>query len=376
MASALYLHIPFCLAKCGYCSFNSYSGKSSLHRRYTDALCSELEEAGRGAAEEMLQTIFFGGGTPTSLPVAMLQQILAVCFSAFSVASNAEVSMEANPGTVNSEMLKKLSKSGVNRLSFGVQSFVNRELEKIGRIHTADDATRAIQLAGDCGFENVSLDLMYGLPGQSGKSWQFSLEKGLSLAVKHISLYQLTLEEGTPLAVQAEKGDVVFPDEDIVSEMDEITERCTAAAGFSQYEISNYSLQNSECRHNIIYWKNKDYIGVGAGAVSGLQGRRMRNVDSPEDYCSFVERGMSPVTWEEQLDGEASFRESVVMGLRMNSGVSPASLEKRYGIGVEEYYGDVLKSLQENGFLYCHADYLCLTDKGRRFANLVMAELV
>ncbi len=376
MASALYLHIPFCLAKCGYCSFNSYSGKSSLHRRYTDALCSELEEAGRGAAEEMLQTIFFGGGTPTSLPVAMLQQILAVCFSAFSVASNAEVSMEANPGTVNSEMLKKLSKSGVNRLSFGVQSFVNRELEKIGRIHTADDATRAIQLAGDCGFENVSLDLMYGLPGQSGKSWQFSLEKGLSLAVKHISLYQLTLEEGTPLAVQAEKGDVVFPDEDIVSEMDEITERCTAAAGFSQYEISNYSLQNSECRHNIIYWKNKDYIGVGAGAVSGLQGRRMRNVDSPEDYCSFVERGMSPVTWEEQLDGEASFRESVVMGLRMTSGVSPASLEKRYGIGVEEYYGDVLKSLQENGFLYCHADYLCLTDKGRRFANLVMAELV
>jgi oxygen-independent coproporphyrinogen-3 oxidase len=323
-----------------------------------------------------LQTIFFGGGTPTALPVEMLQQILAVCFSSFAVDLDAEVSMEANPGTVDAGMLEKLRKSGVNRLSFGVQSFVDGELKKIGRIHTADEAAVAVQLAGDAGFENISIDLMYGLPAQSAKSWQFSLEKGVSLAVRHLSLYQLTLEENTPMGNLAERGEILLPDDDTVDEIDELTAKCTAAAGFSRYEISNYSRQNSQCRHNIIYWKNEDYIGIGAGAVSGLNGRRMRNVDDPAEYCSLMEAGASPVVWEEQLEREASFRETVIMGLRMNSGLCLSVLKKRYGIATEEYYGEILRRLLREELLHKSADTLCLTAKGRRFANRVMAELV
>ncbi len=376
MASALYIHIPFCPAKCGYCSFNSYSGLADLYRRYTKALCCEITEVGRGAGEERLQTIFFGGGTPTALPLEMMQQILAVCFSSFSVAAGAEISMEANPGTVDGDMLARLRTSGINRISFGVQSFVDKELKIIGRIHTADEAIGAVQLAGESGFKNISIDLMYGLPGQSGKSWQFSLEKGFSLAIRHLSLYQLTLEEGTPMADRVARGEILLPAEDIVSEMDGLTVQHTATAAFERYEISNYSLQGSQCRHNRIYWKNEDYIGVGAGAVSGRQGRRMRNADNPADYCSLMEKGISPVIWEEKLDREASFRETVIMGLRMTAGISLRSLEKRYGISVEEYYGDILKSLLGDGLLSCRAGRLHLSTRGRMFANRVMAELV
>ena len=376
MAHSLYIHIPFCASKCNYCSFNSFTGLKYLRERYVEALCAEIAENASGKHTEPLKTIFLGGGTPTLLPKNLLQKLLTYIFSSFSVLPDAEISIETNPGTVETEKLKLLHNTGVNRISVGVQSFNDQELKRIGRIHSAEEAVLAVRMAKAIGFKNISIDLMYGLPGQDADSWKENLETAISLDLNHLSLYQLTVEEQTPLATMVAEDRLQLPEEDELAAMDDITTKLCSDNGLNQYEISNYARVDYQCRHNIAYWENREYFGIGAGAVSCLQGIRRQNLTNPATYCLLMEKGESIIMEEEQLNPEASFRETVVMGLRMNRGVSKKELKKRYGIDFEKYYGKIFRQLITNNLLEQSAEYIRLTDRGRTFANRVMAELV
>lgn len=376
MATSLYIHIPFCAAKCSYCSFPSYAGLEGLQGRYVDVLCGELKKCAPERGPEPLQTIFLGGGTPTLLSKRHLRQVVSSCFALFPVADDAEISIEANPGTVDGKKLAFLRGAGVNRISLGVQSFHDQELRRTGRIHSAAEAVRAVSLARAAGFRNLSIDLMYGLPGQDTESWRSSLDIACSLGLNHLSLYQLTVEEGTPLEKRIRENSVQLPDDEEIARMDEISAEVTRAAGLLQYEISNYAQKGYQCRHNITYWENRDYLAVGSGAVSCLHGCRRRNIGNPERYCDLLESGKSAMVAQEILETEASFRETVIMGLRLNRGISVHRLEARYGLLPKSYYGKTFRQLVADGLLHEKAGYLALTDRGRRFANRVMAELV
>ncbi len=376
MSSSLYIHIPFCVAKCSYCSFNSYTGLDRLQERYVDAVAIECSNVDSGGGRTPLRSVFLGGGTPSLLSTGQLKRLFGIIFSNFEIAAGAEISIEANPGTIEKEKLETLLQCGVNRLSIGVQSFNDTELHAIGRIHSAEEARHAIENAQAIGFDNLSIDLMYGLPGQTAKSWQQNLETVLSMSVQHLSLYQLTVEEKTPLESMLKRGRVELPHEDVVADMDAITASLLAKSDFTQYEISNYARQGYQCQHNVNYWHNADYYGIGAGAVSYSHGKRIRNIASPERYCELLEEDRSVQVEKECLEREESFRETVIMGLRMNQGVSTKNLQERYGLDFKQVYGDIVKKLCAQNLLEHNNVNYFLTVKGRVFANLVMAELV
>jgi len=377
--TALYLHIPFCCSKCHYCSFSSCAGAQDLYGPYADALIMELSsivEQGGATSALGLKTLFLGGGTPTCLPSGLLQRIIHSAVDLFGVVPGAEISVEANPGTVDARYLELLLAAGVNRLSLGVQSFDNSELALIGRIHTGQEACSAIKAARLAGFTNINLDLMYGLPGQSPSSWQHSLEKGLSLKPQHLSLYQLTIEPDTPFHALLHNNTIKLPAEDDILAMDAITDLLSSAAGLHQYEISNYAARGYQCRHNINYWLNNDYLAAGASAVSCRLGLRERRVADPRQYIRRINQQESVVIELEKLSWEDSFRETVIMGLRMVQGISYTALNERYGIDIKAYYGTVLKKLLDSGFVECTATHFRLTGKGWPLANQIMAELV
>ena len=376
MATSLYIHIPFCAVKCNYCSFNSYSGLESLQERYIDALAIEMAIVAEAGHLRPLETVFLGGGTPSLLSCELLERLFNSLRSCFELRRGAEISIEINPGTVDRKKLAVMQRAGVNRLSFGVQSFNDRELRGIGRIHTAAEARAAVEMARREGFSNVSLDLMYGLPGQGPESWKNSLEEAILLELSHLSLYQLTVEEQTPLQRMITDGERAVPREELIAEMDEITSGLTGSAGLRRYEISNYSQAGSECRHNRVYWQNDSYFGCGAGAVSYIGGSRRRNENIPESYCDLVEAGESVVVETEILSRDESLRETVIMGLRMTEGVSVAAVKERFGVDLGEYYGTSLEDLIRKDLLWLTDSSLCLTARGRIFANQVMAELV
>lgn len=374
--SSLYIHIPFCLSKCPYCSFVSYAGMNTLHRRYATALLREAQQLKQANNHEALSTLFLGGGTPTILGGEVLADLVTGCAELFGLAGGAELSIEANPKTIDPEKLKRLRHAGINRLSIGVQSFNDQELRTLGRAHSSEDAVQTVRQARNAGFTDISLDLMYGLPGQSPGSWQASLEQALSLSPTHLSLYQLTIEAGTLFFQQQEQGLLELPDDDEVTAMDRITATLCPQAGLARYEISNYARPGFECRHNINYWQNRPYLALGAGAVSCLDGCRRRRINDPLRYCEFIESGQPVIAEEECLEPAASFRETVIMGLRMVRGVSRKELQARYGLDVEEYYGEQLLRLVAQGLLELSANSLRLTERGLKFANQVMAELV
>ncbi|MGW8193562.1 MAG: radical SAM family heme chaperone HemW [Desulforhopalus sp.] len=374
LMASLYLHIPFCLSKCFYCSFCS-AKRPQLYKPYIKALRRELALLAENNKEVKLDTLFVGGGTPTCLPGVLLCELLEHCFTLFEVKAGAEVSVEANPGTVDREYLEKLRNKGVNRLSLGVQSFNDVELNLLGRLHSSEKACQTAEAAGEAGFSNINLDLMSGLPGQTAASWQRSLSQALSLNPTHLSLYQLSVEEGTPLASLVEDGRLELPDEEAVLEMDGITARLCRDSAFRRYETSNYSLKGYQCRHNINYWRNGDYLAAGVSAVSYWQGVRKKRVLDPLLYIRLITQHRSVVTEREQLSREESFRETVILGLRMVRGVSREALRKRYGLDVD-YYGPVLEKLLRAHLVELTPGYLRITAKGWPFANRIMADLV
>ncbi len=374
--ASLYLHIPFCKTKCCYCSFNSFAALNKLHEPYVQAIRKELCLIAAKEKRGSLATLFIGGGTPTVLTADQLVGLVNHVELLFGFTDDVEISLEANPGTVTEIDLIKLKNGGVNRLSFGVQSFNDQELLLLGRCHNRHEAEKAVSIAHKVGYKNINLDLMYGLPGQDGESWRRSLNTAFSLNLKHFSLYQLTMEQGTPLEEYINSGKLSLPGEEGIAEMDQITGRFIQGTGLKQYEISNYAEEGSECRHNVNYWLNNEYFAAGAGSVSYLNGFREKRVLDPAKYINLINRRESVILESEKLSVEASFRESVVMGLRMNRGVSLKELNSRYSIDLKEHYGDTLTRLISLSLLLLKGGRLRITDKGRFFANTIMSELV
>ena len=371
----IYIHIPFCCSKCRYCSFVSFAGLESMRGRYCRAVCREITRCIDTPERPRVDSLFFGGGTPTVMETSQLIQILDCCRRRFAIDRKAEISLEANPDTAAADDLYRLRDAGFNRISFGVQSFVDRELQILGRVHDSRRAEQAVVDARAAGFENLSLDLMYGLPEQTPATWHDTMKRALDLVPDHLSAYQLSIDDGTPFAEQAAAGKLPVPGEAVVVEMDEITAEMTRAAGFEQYEISNYARRGCSCRHNLGYWHNEEYNGFGAGAVSYLDGVRAGRIKNPDTYCAAVERGEDPVESEECLGPVDSFKETVIMGLRLNRGVSEKRLQKRYGMTLAEVYGATLEKLLAEGLVELDGR-LRLSERGRALGNLVMAELV
>jgi oxygen-independent coproporphyrinogen-3 oxidase len=377
--AGLYVHVPFCQQKCPYCSFYSFAPQAQEMSRYIETVRLHMRQMAAVPEIQSLSfaTVFFGGGTPTILPVEALAALLADCRQLFSFSGeHPEITIEANPGTVDSRGLHQLRLAGFNRLSIGVQSLDDQELLQLGRIHTSAHALTTIRAAREAGFDNLSFDLMYGLPGQTLTSWQQTLDQALDVTPKHLSMYELTVEEGTPFFNQAGQGQWSLPHEDEVLDMMAAIETAIGLSPLKRYEISNYAVPGRESRHNLNYWHNGLYLGLGPGAVSAFGGLRRAAVTDFAAYCRLVAEGQSVWPEVEQLDVESTFRETVIMGLRMLGGVSLATLQHRFGIDPVHYYGRVLQQLLDQELVVLAEGHLALTRKGLPLANQVMARLV
>ncbi len=373
---SLYLHVPFCRQKCNYCDFASVVVPHTFFNRYIDALRREITTISLRYKNISVSSLFIGGGTPTLLPAPLLCNLIKDTLLAFTFIQGAEITVEANPGTVNEQYFHQLLAVGVTRLSLGVQSFCENDLNVLGRIHRASEAKEAFAAARRAGFPNINLDLMYGLPGQTEKKWKNSLLQAVHMGPEHLSLYQLIVEERTPLRLTLAEGRLVLPEDWEILAMDDITEDLCRTFGYEHYEISNYAQPGYSCRHNCNYWHNGEYAACGAAAVSYQDGSREKREPDPFRYVTLVENGSSPLVERERLSEEESFRESIVLGLRMVGGLERALLKRRFGFDVCTYYGSVLERLIDQELVELSATHLRLTKLGRRFANIVMADLV
>lgn len=367
----LYIHIPFCDQKCAYCDFLSFPGRHAAAKaRYLQALCTELRLRLRGRWQRP-QTIFIGGGTPTALTAAELTTLLATLADCVDLAGVEEFTVEANPGTVDAEKLEVLHAGGVNRLSFGVQSFDDMLLKMIGRIHSAAEAEEAVRLARAAGLTNINLDLMYGLPGQSEQQWRATIDRALALEPAHLSLYQLIPEEGTALVRHMETGRLPAVDEDGAARWFAAQRGWLRDAGYAQYEISNYARAGFASQHNQLYWRLDDYLGLGLGATSWERPVRRTNTADFGAYCRALASGALPPAAEERLTRAEQMSESVFMALRMNAGLSLAAFRALYGEDVADVFPDAVAEGRERGWLVLEDGQLRLTDAGRSLGNWV-----
>lgn len=373
----LYLHVPFCVRKCPYCDFNTYAGQESLYEAFSRALAQEIREVGERLGRPRLQTVFIGGGTPTVLSSEELARILQAVHEAFVLPENAEITSEANPGTVDREKFEHLYHLGVNRLSIGAQSFDDRELRFLGRIHDVTDIYRAVETARLAGFVNLNLDLIYGLPQQSVSSWEHSLRSALSLHPEHLSCYALTVEEGTPLYRWMREGRVPPIDEDRQAELYLLAEEILAEAGYVHYEISNWARSGYECAHNLIYWRNEPYLGLGPGAHSYNGHYRWWTVRHPLEYIRRVHSGESTIAGWEEIGRETGMGETMMLGLRLLvEGVDRKRFRERFGRDPVDVYGSTVRRLEQWGLIDVQMDRLRLTPRARLVANQVFQEFL
>jgi len=366
---ALYIHVPFCRRKCPYCSFVSYDYREADITLYLSALKNELI---RRAGGECIRSIYFGGGTPSLLSVKYIGDLISAISSLSTVEEAAEITIEANPGTINRVYLTAIRELGVNRLSLGVQSMNNKELTLLGRIHTGEDAKEAVRFARGSGFDNLSLDLIYGLPGQTLSDWRHSLDEAIAMEPEHLSLYALTLEADTPMWRAIKEGSLPDIDPDLSAEMYELAEDLLAAHNYGHYEISNWARQGQECRHNLTYWRNLPYLGVGVAAHSCLDGHRLANTKSLDKYMDGFFGKVSPVLeLDEEINPELELAETVILGLRLCAGIDIDDIRGRFGIDILLHYHQQVEELAGYGLLE-HADgYLKLTRRGRLLSNEV-----
>jgi len=411
---SLYVHIPFCIAKCGYCDFNSYAGLESLIPAYAQALLREAEmwsaacpSGRRACAGWRAETLFFGGGTPSLMPLAEVERILEGLRRHLGLTPDAEVTLEANPGTVDKPYLSRLREMGVNRLSLGVQSFRDDELAFLGRIHSAKEARSAYRAARSAGFDNVGLDLIFGLPGQTVDRWLENLDEAIGLGPEHLSLYALTVEEETPLARDVACGRTPAPDPDLQAELYLRSAERLTPAGYEQYEISNWARPGRRCRHNLTYWHNGFWLGLGAGAHSHLPGNwelgtgnqdpgiwdrfsRFAAEVSPRRYIELVNEtwkqwsqegtptldDMRQVTFREEADPSLELSDTLVLGLRLSDGVSLRELRRRFGHDALESHTAAFEEAISLGLLERLDGRLRLTARGRLLANEVFVRLL
>ena len=345
---SLYIHIPFCVRKCGYCDFLSAPADEKARDRYVQALLMEIERyQGTETADRKIKTLYIGGGTPSILSVDQLDCIMQKIKYTFNFCDDIEASMEMNPGTASKEKCRALYQMGINRLSIGLQSTNDMELKTLGRIHSYEDFINTYTWCREAGFQNINVDLMAALPYQIVESYTTGLRKIIRLAPEHISAYSLILEEGTPFYQKYNSGCYPLPDEEQERLMYRETEQILAQAGYERYEISNYAKKGYACRHNLVYWQGGDYLGLGLGSSSYMDGVRFHNTT---DLNTYVNQG-AYVEDREGLSVQAKMEEFMFLGLRVMAGVSGTEFEKRFGKTMEDVYGDVLRKHEEEGLL-------------------------
>ena len=374
----LYIHIPFCIRKCAYCDFLSFPAGEKDRQSYVEALLDEIygaKEKGDAA------TVFFGGGTPSILPGKEIGRIMDAVRAEYSVPEDAEITLEANPGTLNRKKLEDWKKAGINRLSLGLQSAEKAELKALGRIHTWETFLESYRMAREAGFENINIDLMSALPGQSAYTWRKTLQKVTELKPEHISAYSLIVEEGTPFyekyaedVKRREKGLPCgfLPSEDEERQMYYDTEKILKAEGYRRYEISNYAREGFECRHNCGYWERKNYRGFGLGASSLIDEVRFHNTESMENYQN---RAFGRED-EEYLDAEAQMEEFMFLGLRLTQGISVNDFEKKFHTPYVSVYGKISRELEEKKLLRRENGRIFLTERGIDISNYVLSEFL
>jgi oxygen-independent coproporphyrinogen III oxidase len=399
---AVYIHIPFCAVRCPYCDFNTYAGLEALQAPYMAALCEEIRRAGAVYGGLPVQTIFIGGGTPTVVDPALLAGVLDTCRQTFAVAEDAEITSEANPGTVDQARFAALRSMGVNRLSMGVQSFDDAELGWLGRIHSADEAVAAFDAARAAGFDNINLDFIFGLPHQTPTAWERTIARACALGPEHLSLYSLMVEEGTPLAGWVRSGRTDAPDDDLAADLYTMAQERMGAAGYVQYEISNWARPRPAadialvdslapgfdphrglyaCRHNLVYWHDEPYLAFGAGAHGYAPApggeRRWWNVRPVAEYIGRITGGKPATSGDEMIDPRTAMGELMMVGLRLIlEGVTDARFHARFGVSLDEMFGRELARLSARGLIERLPDRVRLTPQGCLLGNQVFASFL
>ena len=355
----LYIHIPFCVTKCKYCDFNSFKIDLNEKIKYLNYLGEEMKLYKEEIKNREIDSVFVGGGTPSILNENEINILFEKIKENFNIKSNAEITMECNPGTLTLNKLKVMKKSGVNRLSIGLQAVQNHHLKYIGRIHTFEEFEKNYHDAKQMGFDNINIDLMYALPNQSREDWMESLEKVVKLNPTHISAYSLILEENTELF-----------------KMYEYTINYLKSHGYNQYEISNYAKDNFECKHNVLYWKCEEYVGIGASASGYFNGIRYNNICELDNYEKMILEGEKPIEWEEKLSIKDEIEESIFLGLRMNEGIQISDFKEKYNFDFEKEYKNEIEKLSKMELIEIDNNRMKLTQKGREISNSVFVEFI
>lgn len=369
---ALYIHIPFCKQKCFYCDFPSYARKDDLMSDYIEALLIELKEKIKAYK---VRSLFIGGGTPSYLNEENLSKLMKVIKN-INFIEDAEKTIECNPGTVSEEKFNIMKDGGINRLSFGLQTTKNNLLKGIGRIHTFEAFKDNYNLARSVGFNNINIDMMFGLPNQSVKDWTDSLEEVAKLNPEHISAYSLIIEEGTPFYKLYNEDKLKLPSEEEEREMYKKCKDILIENGYHQYEISNYAKEGKECLHNEVYWMCDEYIGVGASSSSYIDGKRIKNIDDLREYIKRIGSGESIVDEEIINTKNDDIEEFMFMGLRMNCGIKEKEFKRRFNTDVDNVYKDVIEGNINKGLLERKRGRIYLTDKGIELSNMVMSDMI
>ncbi len=374
MASSLYIHIPFCTTKCYYCAFNTYSFHKEQAKAYLDALRTEMKLYAPQTAP--LKTIFIGGGTPSILSAKALEQLLSDLQRHFQICLDAEITVECNPGTVDSEKLSVMKNASVNRLSFGLQAMQDEILRQLGRIHTVAEFLHSYQLARENGFEDINIDLIFALPKQTMKAWQDTLNAVISLEPEHISAYNLVMEESTPFYEWWKAGEFVLPAEDTEADMFQWTIETLTSHGYTHYEICNFARPNREAKHNLVYWNNQEYIGLGVGACGYVEGVRYTNIRGIPPYIEALQQCNKPISDTERLTGDAEKAETLMLALRKQEGICLADYERRFGEKLDVVFGDDIKKWMDLQLLEQTDTHLRFTQRGLFLANEVFVELI
>ena len=383
---SFYVHIPYCVKRCGYCDFNTYTptdllsqsstnndsaGVQTVANGYIDLVIQEIELARRTVGKASVPTIFFGGGTPTLLPARDLLRIVDAISGRFSLERRCEITVEANPDSVTKESLATLRAGGINRISFGMQSAVPHVLKVLDRTHKSENLVSATQWAREVGFDHISVDLIYGTPGESLNDWKVSIDAALALPIDHISAYALIVEQGTKLARQVNSGEITMPDDDETAEKYRMADDSFSQAGFTWYELSNWARPGGECRHNIAYWQNSEWWGLGPGAHSHIENSRWWNVKHPNSYRAKITANETPIQEREELSLDNQRTENLMLAIRMKAGIALKNLSEEQCVAAEKYVGSKHLDLEK-----WERGALVLTQSGRLIADRIVRELL
>lgn len=382
---SIYLHIPFCRTKCTYCAFNTYTNLDALITTFVDALIREITLVGESKPGLDMHTVFLGGGTPSLLTPQQIEAILTAIRQNFALRNEAEISLEANPNDITVDYMRGLRGAGVNRLSIGMQSAIDAELRLFARRHDNDQVARAVSAARTAGFDNLNLDLIYGVPHQTLEGWLWTLKQMLALQPDHVSLYALGLEDGTPMKDWVTRGRLLAPDDDLTADMYDAATEKLDAAGYEQYEISNWSKPGHQCRHNLQYWRNQPYLGLGPGAHGFASGARYAVLLSPQKYIKVLQGDLEKQIFPRtpavehftQVDRDTEIAETLIMGLRLTQeGISRAEFRRRFGVDLVDLHRPIIDKYVNYGLLSVDEHAVRITAKGRLLSNVVFRELV